>query len=102
MSFQLIVKPEAEADLQEAATWYNRQREGLGDEFLDAAKDAMQHIRRNPTGYALLHGSIRALMLRRFPYLVYFELEEDRITVLGVFHGRRDPQVWRSRIAEKD
>ena len=100
MRFQLLVKPEAEADLEEVATWYNRQQEGLGDEFVDAAKEAIRQIRRNPTLFEVVYGSVRAAMLKKFPYVVYFEVEEDQIAVFGVFHGRRDPNVWQARIDE--
>lgn len=100
MKFQLLIKPEAEADLEQTATWYNRQQEGLGDEFVDAAKQTIRQIRRMPTGYAVVHGSCRAAMLKRFPYVDYFEVEEDQIAVFGVFHGRRDPNVWQARIDE--
>jgi len=34
MAYPLIVNPEAESDLAEAQHWYERQRAGLGREFL--------------------------------------------------------------------
>jgi hypothetical protein len=31
----VFLRPEAQLDLEDAAQWYNRQRGGLGYEFLD-------------------------------------------------------------------
>ena len=35
MSFEVYVRPEAEKDLKNAAEWYERRSDGLGDKFLD-------------------------------------------------------------------
>ena len=43
---------------------------------------------------------MRKALLRRFPYAVFFEVEELRITVVAVYHGRRKPHGWSDRISE--
>jgi len=35
VSYSVYLRPDAETDIEEAAKWYEKQREGLGDEFLD-------------------------------------------------------------------
>lgn len=100
MSYDHIIKPEAESDLEEAADWYDGQSRGLGIEFLQAAREAVQRICQNPNGYAPIYRGIRAEMLRRFPYVVYFEFQEDIVAVLAIMHGGRDPSVWQSRVDE--
>ena len=35
MKYAVHIRPDAETDIEEAATWYEKQRSGLGDEFLD-------------------------------------------------------------------
>jgi hypothetical protein len=37
MTIEVRLRPEAEQDLAESATWYEQQRTGLGQEFLDAS-----------------------------------------------------------------
>jgi plasmid stabilization system protein ParE len=44
--------------------------------------------------------SARRALLRRFPYMLVFDVEEDRVTILGVFHGRRQPRDWTGRVTE--
>ena len=48
MSFELIIRPEAEADVVEAFRWYNEQLSGLGQEFLEELEKAFDSIRANP------------------------------------------------------
>jgi hypothetical protein len=36
-------------------------------------------------------------VLRRFPYLVYFLIEDTKVIILGVLDSRRDPEAHRSR-----
>lgn len=101
MKFTLIVKPEAESDIEEAAAIYRNQHKGLGEDFLNATRESIQRIHKNPHLYAVVRDDIRAAQLRRFPYVVYYQVQEHRIAVLGVFHGRRNPNIWQSRIDDE-
>jgi len=46
---RFVVLPETELEAAEAAIWYDDQRPGLGDDFLDELGRALDHIRRDPT-----------------------------------------------------
>jgi hypothetical protein len=46
----VIVRPRAEADLENARDWYEERREGLGGEFILAARLAIEKIRVNQRG----------------------------------------------------
>lgn len=67
MSLPLIINPLAEADLDEARAWYEFQREGLGDEFLECVEDTLQIIQRMPNTYAKVFKDVRRMLVRRFP-----------------------------------
>ena len=94
---ELIVRPEAEAELAEASSWYEERFPGLGAEFLLCMDAAFIAIVRNPEMYPIVSKDIRRALVRRFPYAVFFVLEEMRVVVLAVFHGKRDPQTWQNR-----
>jgi plasmid stabilization system protein ParE len=93
----LIVQPEAEADLKEAFRWYQAQRQGLGQEFLDEASRALSRIAEQPLRYALVHGEARRALLRRFPYVVLYVARDERVFVLAVLHQRRNSSIARAR-----
>lgn len=92
---------DAEAELWEAADYYERQRAGLGGEFRRELEAALQRVRENPKAYAAEDDpGVRYCPLRRFPYtLVYVELD-DRIWVAAVAHQRRRPRYWTRRRPE--
>ncbi len=94
---EIIVQPEAEAEISEAFRWYEDKNEGLGSEFMRALDASLSSIQRNPTGYAIVHKQMRRALLRRFPYSIIYLLESDKIIVLACFHASRDPKQWRDR-----
>jgi plasmid stabilization system protein ParE len=97
MTLPLIIREEAEADLADAKKWYEQQRAGLGDEFILCVDAAFERIRRMPEVHLILHKGVRRGLVRRFPYGIFYRVEEDYISVLAVMHNRRDPQRWQSR-----
>jgi toxin ParE1/3/4 len=94
MSVGLRIRPEAEADLLEASGWYEGRRAGLGDEFLLEADRCLTLIQENPRLCAEIHRSVRRALLKRFPYGVFYILEQDTAIVLAVLHQTRSPELW--------
>jgi plasmid stabilization system protein ParE len=97
VNLPLIVNPEAEADLVDAKSWYDDVRPGLGDEFLRDVEDVLGGIRRMPELYGKVFQNLRLVLLRRFPYVVVYRVDEDQITVIAVYHTSRDPRGWQGR-----
>ena len=93
----MIIRPEAEADLANARDWYERQRAGLGAEFLLCVEEVLERIGRTPEMYMAVHHDVRRALTRRFPYAVYYRIAGNDVVVLGIFHTRRDPREWQSR-----
>lgn len=92
--------PEAEREVEDAFWWYERQRSGLGLEFLLAFDAAVESLRRLPEVHELVALRTRKALLRRFPYLVLYAVEAERVLITAVFHGRRDPRCWSDRVRE--
>ncbi|GAB4157563.1 MAG: hypothetical protein Tsb009_34650 [Planctomycetaceae bacterium] len=99
MSYRVLIKPEAEADLEAATLWYNQQHENLGESFLDSVNTTIERIQQNPEGYPIIYKNIRSAMTKKFPYLVLFEFNVSRVAVLGIIHGHRNPEIWKLRSA---
>lgn len=93
----VIVRPEARQELAEAYRWYEDKRVGLGEELLLVVDAAIEQIRRSPETFPIIHRNVRRVLTRRFPYGVFYLVEPERIVVLAVFHGRRDPRVLQRR-----
>lgn len=97
MRHRLIIRPEAEADLQEAFDWYERRVPGLGADFLAAIDAALRSILSNPLQHPVIHRDARRALTRRFPYQVLFVIPDDAIIVVAILHGARDPKHWQNR-----
>ena len=89
---------EADAEVIEAARYYETKAPGLGQSFLLDVEDAVEQISANPTAFQLVGDEVRHKLLRRFPYSLLYAIEPDRIRVLAVGHQRRRPGYWRHRM----
>ena len=103
MKYQLLA--EAEAEAEQAADWYNAQKGGIGDDFLDELTAALHRIANNPQAFPVLGSSAskevrqyRHCVLRRFPYCVVYEILSDEIQVVAVAHAKRRPGYWSNRV----
>jgi plasmid stabilization system protein ParE len=98
VNHQLLVRPEAESDFTQAFDWYEVRKPGLGFEFIEAVDHALSTIQKNPLVFATLHRKARRILLKRFPYCIYFVFDADVISVIACFHAKRAPSVWKSRV----
>lgn len=97
MASGFIVRPLAEADLDDAARWYEAERAGLASRFLSDVDRTFTRIAERPLQFPLVAGDVRRALLHTFPYAVYFRTSDGTVIVLAVLHLRRNPKVWRGR-----
>lgn len=81
----------AKVDIDLAVGWYERQRKGLGLEFLDCLELAVRDILENPEFYSVKYLRYRSVLVRRFPFSVFYTIEQNVIVVHAVFDNRQDP-----------
>jgi plasmid stabilization system protein ParE len=98
MAAELVIAPEAAADLDEAYAWYEAQQVGRGEDFLGRIDACIRAILRFPEMHATFHQSYRRALVRKFPYAVFYEYANGVVTVYCVFHASRDPEKWRRRL----
>lgn len=99
MSLPIIFKPSALAEFEEAVTWYEAQRPGLGEEFKLEVKTTLTRALDNPGLFPRVRGRAQRIRLRRFKkYAIYFAIKDDTFAVLAVFHGSRNPAELHRRL----
>ncbi len=100
MSFPTKILLDARLDIIGAIAWYNEQQAGLGKRFRDALTETIHAIREQPLLFAERYRGVRLAPLRKFPYLVYyvFDEQQQRIVIIAVLHGGRNPEVWKERV----
>ena len=95
---RLTFHAEADAEVTEAARYYEMQVEDLGFSFLDELDAALERIEAHPKAAPLVGREVRRATLRRFPYSLLYVVEPDRIRVIAVAHQKRRPNYWRGRL----
>ncbi len=85
----------AEAELTDAALWYDRQAPGSATHFLAEYERLLDRLCENPQQFPTLRGGLRRAGFQRFPYSLIYRILPGEIEVLSCFHGRRDPLRWR-------
>jgi plasmid stabilization system protein ParE len=98
MEYVLVFRPEVRDELDEAYSWYETQKLGLGEELLDCVDDALDRICLSPESDPVIYRDVRRAVISRFPFLIYYRIVSSRIIVTAIFHGRRDLKSLESRI----
>jgi predicted ribonuclease YlaK len=100
---RLRIHAEAADEAAEAAAWYEKERPGLGEDFVRAVEAALDLLEDEVVPLVTLPGAAGArgakrLLLRRFPYTVVVRETGDEVLVLAFAHTARRPGYWRSRL----
>ena len=98
MTDSLRFRPEVVGDLKDGAKWYDDKRLGLGGEFLQECKGALDRIRERPEQATADPDGVRSVRLHRFPYVIHYRIESSTIVVFAIMFGGRDPSAWRGRM----
>ena len=93
------LSPQARRDIAQAAQYYEREREGIGDKFVSRVGEAIERVEANPQGYALTYRQLRKCDLRKFPYSLWFEIRPDNSLVVACLHNKRDRILVKERAA---
>ena len=88
----LIIKPRAITMAKEAYEWYEQQSKGLGEIFLSELNNCYKKIEAQPALYSKTKKNFRQLRLKRFPFVVIYEILRSEVVVFAVFHTSRDPK----------
>ncbi len=92
MNYSIRFRAEVKDDALRAYRWYEDKSIGLGEEFLRIFYANARELVRNPLIYRKIYKNFRRRLLRRFPYAIYFLIENHTIIVFGLFHTARNPR----------
>jgi toxin ParE1/3/4 len=97
MALPVELHEAAELELWEAIDWYDQQKPDLGKEFARELERVVEAIGFSPNRFPAIFGDARRAVLQRFPYVVIFEVQNDVILILAIFHTSRQPKHWQKR-----
>ncbi len=97
MTFTSIIRSDAQREITETFQWYENHSVGLGAEFLRAVDVAIASVERFSSAFPKVEGETRRVLLRRFPYALFYIVHEEIIAITGCYHQKRNPEVWQSK-----
>ena len=90
--YSLIIKPRAIIMTKDAYDWYELQRPGLGEEFLDELDGMYHKLETHPSYFGKVKKNFRQAALKRFPFVIVYEIIKTEVIVFAVFHTSRNPR----------
>jgi toxin ParE1/3/4 len=100
--YKLRINRFAQSDLENAWDYYENKEKGLGGEFWMEAKDKLDEIEKNPMQFQIIKDETRRANLKRFPFGIFFVVNEIYINVFGLIHFSRSPITWQKRVENMD
>jgi toxin ParE1/3/4 len=96
----MIIEREAREELLAAAAWYDDQRAGLSDEFLEAVDEILARVAAEPLSFPRDRFDERArrALVTRFPFAAVFVVHGDELRVIAFVHAKRLPDYWTRRV----
>ena len=100
MNWQLDIRPDALADIEEAAAWYEARQPGLGGDLARTVRQAIHTLLKNPLIYRIRNRRRRArwFLPPRFPFRIVYRADGELITVAAVIHASRHDREWQRRM----
>lgn len=98
MTYRLVIRRAARADILGARDWYSQISDGLVARFLDSLDHAFEAVLEAPDRWPVARGRVRRVSLGGFPCTVYYGARRNEVIVVAVMRQRRDPLIWRGRV----
>ncbi len=92
MTYILEVKEYANLEIIEAYLFYEEKRSGLGEEFLEHLDVYFERITANPKHFPEKRKPYREAFIKRFPFLIIYEIEKSKVIIYSVFNTWQNPE----------
>lgn len=96
-SLPVRLTPSAYDDLRAITGHYADAAPGIDRRFQHAVADCLMTIARAPESLKALHGDVRRMIVKRFPYGVYYRVKNAEVRVVAIIHLRRSDREWLKR-----
>jgi plasmid stabilization system protein ParE len=100
MTYEMLISEEAEIEIRAAKQWYEKQSAGLGEIFSGVLKATLDALLNSRVDHKLVFGNTRRILLRRFPYSVYYTRDEKNgiVEIIALLHNKQSREGLEERI----
>ncbi|MCX7152175.1 MAG: type II toxin-antitoxin system RelE/ParE family toxin [Proteobacteria bacterium] len=89
----------ASGDLVDGYKFYEKQAAGVGEYFLDALFSDIDSLLISAGMHSVHFGKYHRLLSKRFPFAIYYRMEEQTALVYAVLDCRRNPAWIRQKLS---
>lgn len=97
MSMRVKILREAHEDILYGKRFYDAQELGVGSYFARTIHTEIRSL-KNFAGTHPVRQGYHMLLVRRFPYAIYYDKQGDDVTVVAVLDCRRNPEYTAARL----
>lgn len=90
-SNKLIILEKAVSEFEDACLYYNNKVSGLGFEFEEEVFSLLELIEYSPLLFPVKFAHIHEAVVKRFPFVINYEISGKRIIVSAIFHVKQNP-----------
>lgn len=94
MIYSISISLRAQKEIAEAFLWYEKQRSGLGKQLILLLEGKFEVLQQNPNQYPIVYKTIRRSLIKKFPYSIFYIVDNSTIEILAFFHMKRKPIHW--------
>lgn len=94
-TYAVVLEERLYNDFKEAFLYYDDISPALSNNFRNLFEIAVEKIRKKPHNYFNLTKKLRRITLGKFPYLLVYRINAEKITIIGLFHQSAKTTSWR-------
>lgn len=91
MDFNVLISKKATLEIEESITYYQEINKALANRFYIEVNENIEVIKRNPFIFPIKFDTFRETPLKIFPFVIVYEIIDNLIIIVDVFHTSRNP-----------
>jgi plasmid stabilization system protein ParE len=96
--FKIELSEDAESDFEKSYEYYLGENSKVADLFYKKIDYCLHTIKQNPYSYSVAYKHIRKYIVKKYPFVIYYIIEDSIVRVVAIFHSSRNPEIWNERI----
>lgn len=95
---KITFHPDVVKEVKSSYLWYEKQANGLGEDYLAELEISYQAIVELPNTWPKLKKGFRRFLLSKFPFSIIYHFNKNTVFVVAIMHNSRKPGYWVERI----
>jgi len=89
-------------DFDKSYEFYASKSEKVANDFYKHVNNSLEKIAENPNTFPKVLQDVRKFVLKKFPFIIYYQIKRLTISIIAIFHASRNPELWKERTEENE